>query len=234
MKNIKIFSSVAEYENAKSEGLLITPNISFINELGSIKCLPKLEDPYNGYEYVDLGLPSGLKWATCNVGANSPEQAGLYFAWGETTGYTGEQVENGERVFDEASYNAGPAASISADLTLEQNVAHANLGGNWRMPTKAEFQELLDNCDVTWTYDYNETLVRGDIFTSRINGNSIFLPATGRCYNSSMDAVDLFGFYWAASWYSSSNTWALGFYSGNNVLGYFDRYYGLSVRGVCE
>ena len=81
MKNIKIFSSVTEYENAKSEGLLITPNISFINESGGIKCLPKLEDPYNGYEYVDLGLPSGLKWATCNVGANSPEEYGLYFAW---------------------------------------------------------------------------------------------------------------------------------------------------------
>ena len=231
MKNIKIFSSVTEYETAKSGGTLITPNVSFINESGGIICLPKLEDPYNGYDYVDLGLPSGLKWATCNVGATSPEQAGLYFAWGETTGFTSDQVENGERVFDEASYTA---SVISVDLTLEQDAAHVNLGGKWRMPTKAECKELLDNCNVVWTDDYNGTRVTGKVFTSKVNGKSVFFPAAGRCYNSSIDAVGLFGFYWAASWYSSSDTWALGFYSGDNILGYFDRYYGLSVRGVCE
>ena len=92
----------------------------------------------NNYKYVDLGLPSGLKWATCNVGATSPEQAGLYFAWGETTGYTAEQVTSGVRSFSSAVYNSGSAASISTDLTLEQDAARANLGGNWRMPTKAE------------------------------------------------------------------------------------------------
>ena len=231
MKNIKIFSSVAEYENAKSERSLITPNISFINELGSIKCLPKLEDPYNGYDYVDLGLPSGLKWATCNVGATSPEEYGLYFAWGETIGFTSDQVENGERVFDEASYTA---SVISVDLTPEQDAARANLGGNWRMPTYDECQELIDNCNVVWTDDYNGTGVKGSVFTSRINGNSIFLPATGRCRNSSVDAVGLLGLYLSASWYSSSDNWVLGLYSGDNVLGHFDRYYGLSVRGVCE
>ena len=231
MKNLKIFSSVEEYETAKSEGLLITPNISFINESGGIICLPKLEDPYNGYEFVDLGLPSGLKWATCNVGATSPEEYGLYFAWGETTGFTSDQVENGERVFDEASYTA---SVISVDLTPEQDAARANLGGNWRMPTYDECQELIDNCNVVWTDDYNGTGVKGCVFTSKINGNSVFFPAAGRCYNSSIDAVGLFGFYLSASWYSSSDNWVLGFYSGDNVLGHFDRYYGLSVRGVCE
>ena len=103
----------------------------------------------NNYKYVDLGLPSGLKWATCNVGATSPEQAGLYFAWGETTGYTAEQVKSGVRAFNSDTYNSGPAASISTDLTLEQDAVHANLGGNWRMPTKDDYQELFDNCNVT-------------------------------------------------------------------------------------
>ena len=120
----------------------------------------------NGYDYVDLGLPSGTLWATCNVGASSPEKYGLYFAWGETTGYTSEQVPD-VRAFTEDEYKAGPAASISADLTLEQDAAHVNLGGNWRMPTKDECQELLDNCDDSWTDGYNGTDVAGWVLTSK-------------------------------------------------------------------
>ena len=233
MKNLNIFSLVAEYENAKSGGVLNVPNVSFVDENSSVRYLLEL-DPYNGYEYVDLGLPSGLKWATCNVGATSPEQAGLYFAWGETVGYTREHVENRKHLFSNKVYKAGPAASISADLTLEQDAAHVNLGGKWRMPTKAECKELLDNCNVVWTDDYNGTRVTGKVFTSKLNGNSVFFPAAGRCYNSSVDAVGLFGFYLSASWYSSSDNLVLALYSGDNVLGHFDRYYGLSVRGVCE
>ena len=84
MKNFNIFSLISEYDNAKSRGVLNEPNVSFVDEDSSVRYLI---DPYNGYEYVDLGL--SVKWATCNVGATSPEQAGLYFAWGETTGYTG-------------------------------------------------------------------------------------------------------------------------------------------------
>ena len=231
MKNIKIFSSIAEYENAKSRGVLNVPNISFINESGVIKYLPKLEDPYNGYEYVDLGLPSGLKWATCNVGANSPEQAGLYFAWGETTGFTGEQCTSGVRAFDEASYTA---SAISTDLTLAQDAAHVNLGGTWRMPTKDEYQELLDNCDAVWTDDYNGTGVAGRVFTSKVNGNSVFFPAAGLCTGSSMNGVGSLGYDWSASWDSEFYAWFLLFYSGTQDMHYGSRFFGFSVRGVCE
>ena len=188
----------------------------------------------NSYKYVDLGLPSGLKWATCNVGATSPEQAGLYFAWGETTGYTGEQVKSGVRAFSLSVYNSGSAASISTDLTLEQDAARANLGGNWRMPTKAEFQELLDNCNVTWTSSYMGKGVAGRLFTSKTNGNSVFFPAAGSCDSSSVNYVGSEGLYWSASWDSSSNTWNLYFRSGGQTLGNESRYYGFSVRGVCE
>ena len=181
---------------------------------------------------VDLGLPSGLKWATCNVGASSPEQSGLYFAWGETTGYTAEQVTSGVRVFNKDVYNAGPAASISADLTLEQDAAHVNLGGNWRMPTKAEYQELLDNCNVVWTDDYNGTGVAGMVFTSKVNGKSVFFPAAGVCINSSVDIVGSYGDYWAASWDLSSRAWRLRFDSESQNLNSYYRYYGHSVRGV--
>ena len=178
---------------------------------------------------VDLGLP--LKWAAGNVGATNPEDYGLYFAWGETTGYTGEQVTSGVRKFDSASYTA---SAISADLTLEQDAAHVNLGGNWRMPTRDEYQELLDICNVTWTNDYNGTGIKGCIFTSNINGNSVFFPAAGNCYNSSVSRVGSYGDFWSASWYSSDGAWELYFNSGSKSLGNRSRYFGCSVRGVCE
>ena len=186
---------------------------------------------HNGHEFVDLGLPSGTLWATCNVGATSHVQAGLYFAWGETSGYTAEQVTSGGRVFDMASYKA---SSISADLTLAQDAAHIHMGGNWRMPTKKDWWELLDNCNVVWTENYNGTGVAGCIFTSKVNGNSVFLPAAGGCYNSSVDDVGSSGYYWSASWDSPSRAWNLYFNSGYQNLHNFYRYYGCSVRGVCK
>ena len=178
---------------------------------------------------VDLGL--SVKWADGNIGAKNPEDYGLYFAWGETTGYTDEQVTSGVRKFDYASYTA---SAISADLTLEQDAAHVNLGGNWRMPTKDEWQELLDNCNVVWTADYGGTGVAGKVFTSKINGNSLFFPAAGYCDASSINLIGSYGYCWSASWYSSSYAWYLYFNSGNQLLGDFNRGCGRSVRGVCE
>ena len=188
----------------------------------------------NNYKYVDLGLPSGLKWATCNVGASSPEQTGLYFAWGETTGYTGEQVTSGVRAFSKDVYNSGPAASISANLTLEQDAARANLGGNWRMPTKDDYQELFDNCNVTWVSNYKEKGVAGRLFISNINGNMLFLPAAGTGNNSSVNNIGSNGYYWTSSWYSSTSAYQLHFICGEQSFGYYRRYYGRPVRGVCE
>ena len=234
MKNLNIFSLISEYENAKSGGVLNVPNISFVNEDSSVRYLLKLDFTHNGYEYVDLGLPSGLKWATCNVGATTPEEYGLYFAWGETTGYTAEQVTNGERLFTKDVYNAGPAASINTDLTLEQDAAHVNLGGNWRMPTEAEYQELIDNCDVTWTNDYNGTKVAGRIFTSKVNGKSVFFPAAGICNSSSVKSVGSSGIYWSVSWYSYSKARTLFFHSSGQYTSDGGRIYGYPVRAVCE
>ena len=233
MKNLNIFSLVAEYENAKSGGgVLDVPNVSFVDEDSSVRYLLKNILTHNGYEYVDLGL--SVKWATCNVGASSPEQSGLYFAWGETIGYTANQVTNGERLFNKDVYNSGSAALISTDLTLEQDAAHVNLGGNWRMPIKAEYQELLDNCNMMWTDDYNGTGVAGKVFTSKVNGNSVFFPAAGSCGDSSVYLVGSNGVYWSASWYSSSDAWRLLFGSGNKDLYLYDRCFGYSVRAVCE
>ena len=226
MKNLNIFSLIAEYENAKSGGVLNKPNVSFVDEDSSVRYLVDIKIEY---EYVDLGLPSGLKWATCNVGATSPEQAGLYFAWGETIGFTGEQVEKGVRKFDSASYT-GPSGSNNL-LTLEQDAAHVNLGGNWRMPTKDEYQELINNCNVVWTDDYNGTGVKGRVFTSKVNENSVFFPAAGNCSKSSVVYVGSRGFYWSASRYGGSK---FSFESNNQGISGGSGYYGSSVRAVCE
>ena len=186
---------------------------------------------HNGHEFVDLGLPSGTLWATCNVGATSPEQAGLYFAFGETEGFTAEQVKSAERAFDDKSYKA---KDISTNLTLEQDAAHTYMGGKWRMPTAGYYQELIDNCNVVETDDYNGTGVAGRIFTSKVNGNSVFLPAAGYCDDSFVYGVGSYGRYWSASWGSSSFARHLGFSSGELYLCDNFRYYGRSVRGVCE
>ena len=189
-------------------------------------------DPYNGHPYVDLELPSGLKWATCNVGANNPEDYGLYFAWGETTGYTAEQVMAGERVFDESSYTV---EYDCFDLTLEQDAAHVNMGGIWRMPTIDEYQELIDNCTVTWTNNYNSTGVAGYVFTSKVNGNSVFFPAAGQCNGSAFSRVGLTCYYWSSSIESFYD--AFGYYldkGGDYYSWNYARLRGLSVRGVSE
>ena len=213
VNNIKPWS--AEYKQAQ-ENMNNTSNVT---------------NTHNGHEFVDLGLPSGILWATCNVGATSPELAGLYFAFGETTGYSAEQVKKGERSFDSASYTA---PSVSENLNLEQDAAHVNLGGNWRMPTDDECQELIDNTTQTWTNDYNGIGVAGKVFTSKVNGNSVFFPAAGYCDDSFVGSVGSDGNFWSASWGSSSYAWGLYFYSGSQYLSDDYRYYGYSVRGVCE
>ena len=228
MKNLNIFSLVAEYENAKSGGVLNVPNVSFVDEDSSVRYLVDIKIKY---EYVDLGL--SVKWATCNIGATSPEQTGLYFAWGETTGFTGEQCTSGVRAFTQEEYNVGSAASISTNLTLEQDAAHVNMGGNWRMPTKYEYQALINNCNVVWTDDYNGTGVKGRVFTSKINGNSVFFPAAGRCYSSSVDVVGDIGYCWSAS-LLMSDAFGLKFDFENQWVSSTTRYVGISVRGVCE
>ena len=201
-----------------------------IADIENVKPVEIVNGQENGVDYADLGLPSGTLWTTCNVGATSPEQAGLYFAFGETTGFTAEQVEKGVRKFDSASYTA---SAISADLTLEQDAARANLGGNWRMPNKAEWKELIENCNVAWMDDYNGTGVAGRVFTSKVNGNSVFLPAAGYCYNSSVNDVGSYGYYWSASW-GGRRAWSLYFGSGFQSRYNSIRYCGYSVRGVCR
>ena len=250
MKHIDIFSSVSEYETAKSEGTLITPNISFINESGGIICLPKLEDPYNGHEYVEIG---GLKWATMNIGATSPEQAGLYFAWGETQGYTAEQVGSGEgqKYFGWEDYKYGNGTSSpgatgmtkynSTDglTTLEavDDAAVANWGGSWRMPTKADFQALGAAVNTEWTADYQGSGVAGLVCEDKTDSSkTLFFPAAGNCSYGNVSSVGYVGSYWSSSLdtFNKKEAFSLSFNNSSVEWGNLitTRYFGCSVRPV--
>ena len=139
------------------------------------------------------------------------------------------------RAFSEDVYNAGTAVSISTNLTLAQDAAHVNMGAKWRMPSSDEFQELLDNCNIVRTDDYNGTGVAGKVFTSKVNGKSVFFPTVGDCQDSSVNNVGSDGFYWSASWDSSTSAWYLDFsYNGEYLKPFGSRYWGHSVRGVCK
>lgn len=185
----------------------------------------------NKIQLINLGLPSRTLWAACNVGATSPEQAGLYFAWGEISGFAADEEGKLERVFFWENYKG---KEISYDITSEQDAAHACIGGNWRIPTYDDWQELIDNCDDAWTDDYNKTGVAGRIFTSKVNGNSVFFPAAGRCGIASVIGAGEFGDYWSATFLSKVTSYNFYFDSKNLGISFDIRHHGRSVRAVCQ
>ena len=131
---------------------------------------------HNGFEYVDLGLPSGTKWAKYNVGAYSETDNGLYFPFGGTVGLDSPYYEGN---FD--SHKLKFNGDKKATLHLDNDAAHIHMGGKWHMPTKEQFEELLDEKKTasTWIYDYCIREVSGRLFRSRINDETLFIPANG-------------------------------------------------------
>ncbi len=180
-------------------------------------------------DYVDLGLPSGTLWATCNVGANSPEDYGDYFAWGETQpkdNYNWDTYQYG----DGATFTKYTGSDGLTTLLPEDDAATANWGSGWRMPTNEEWQELYNNTTMTWT---QQNGVNVKLFTA-VNGNSLFLPAAGYRYNSNLNDVGSWGFYWSSSLYTDYLGRAWYFYFSSSIYNYygFFRYNGQSVRPV--
>lgn len=192
----------------------------------------------NGHDYVDLGLPSGTLWATCNVGASMPQENGGYYAWGET-----ETKDN----YDWASYKWCDGASNKINkyctnssfgkvdnksvLDLEDDAAHVNWGGDWRMPTRAELDELCSSKNCTWTWTTMEGQ-EGYKVASKSNGKFIFLPAGGSRFYTGTDWIT----YYASSSLDSSyplSVCYLTMYSGNYYTdSRHDRIYGQSIRPV--
>ncbi len=186
----------------------------------------KLKINCNWHKYVDLGLPSGLLWATCNVGAKEPWEYGLYFSWGNVDGHT----KGSGYDFSETEYASTPGASLP--VNSEYDAARANLGGSWRMPTKDEIKELYGNCTHVWT---TQDGVYGMLFTSRINGNSVFFPAAGYHIGTSLSYDGTYGGYWSSS--LRSQTYAFGLFFGSGYVhlqAYSSRLIGYPVRAVLD
>ncbi len=198
----------------------------------------------NGHEWVDLGLPSGILWATTNVGANTPEAYGDYFAWGETKPHA-NNVYNWEsykyckgnksrltKYCSDASYGNNGFTDTLTRLLPEDDAATVNWGEGWRMPTYTELKELESKCGVIWT---TQNGVNGYLFISS-NGNSIFLPAAGYRWESSLIITGIHGYYWSSSLYTNnpSNVRYLNFYSEDYCMYFDERFNGFSVRPVCD
>ena len=197
------------------------------------------------HEYVDLGLPSGTLWATCNIGATAPEGYGDYFAWGETKAksvYNWEKYKYAKGCFDEyplltkyCTDDSYGNNGFEDNLTLLQpgdDAATANWGRDWRMPTLEDWVELRENTTRIWT---TQNGVNGWRFTAE-NGNSLFLPAAGYWWESAFNGADL-GVYWSVTLNKEFPYRAWGFHFNSSqchLCGSSDRNRGQTVRAVCS
>ena len=216
----------------------INQNIQFVANFD----LPLFEPTgtENGYGYVDLGL--SVKWATCNVGADTPEDYGDYFAWGETspkTTYNWSTYKYCNGSYDTMTKYCVESYYGTVDnkttLELSDDAARVNWGGKWRMPTKAEQDELRNTSNCTWTWTIQNG-VNGYKVTSKRNGNSIFLPAAGYRGSSNLGDAGNDGSFWSSSLYAYYSYVACGldFDSSGVDCSSSDRCGGQSVRAVCE
>ncbi len=176
----------------------------------------------NGHYFVDLGLPSGLKWATCNVGAYSPEGYGSYFSWGETSPKDSYEESNSSTFGRKIGDIAG---------SKQYDAARANWGGSWRLPRMNEIEELVNNC--TWTWSEREGIIGYEV--TGPNGKSIFLPAAGYRSGSSYSGPGREGIYWSGSSYGNAQgACDLSFNGSNQQVGWDYRDRGRSVRAVSQ
>lgn len=210
-----------------------------LSAIASLLCIPINAQ----HAYVDLGL--SVKWATCNIGATQPWERGEFFSWGETEN---KRINN----WDTYKYSEGAHAltkycsnpdyawhglvdSVSV-LDLEDDVAHIKWGGTWRIPTKEQIDELLENCDWTWT-TLNE--VNGYRVTGKKPGytdRSIFLPVTGEYNDGKVFDYRLHGYYWSRNCgtVTSETAYTLEVYTKGSSAEIQSRYKSLAVRPVCE
>ena len=226
-KYIKKFETESGYNSYIGGSDVALPNVSLIVP-DDVRYNPIPSGPdANGHEYVDLGLPSGKLWATMNIGASFPEDYGNYYAWGELSGKSD---------YSWNTYRFGSALPFSkydtdglTTLELVDDVARAEWGGDWRMPTQADLQELIDNTDsIVVDPNSGTRMFRG------FNGNSIIIPAAGYCFGTSMDYVGTLCYLWGSSLTPSNHNNAinLNFHSGGISMNNNERCNGFSVRGV--
>lgn len=215
-KYLKKFDNHADYEAAKSG--LILPNVSLCVQENDVHYNPTV-DPYAGHEYVDLGLPSGTKWATMNIGASSETDYGNYYQYGK--GVDTYQTTSGDSNY---SGTEDPLAT-SADTAAQ------TWGGSWHMPTSAQCQELFDNTTYTWETNFNGSGVNGGKFTAQ-NGNYVFFPAAGYYYSGVKYYNGTVGYYFASTLIDGGLACIFYVTSSSHSINNQQRSVGYSVRGV--
>ncbi len=190
---------------------------------GDISC-PDANHPH----MIDLGLPSGTKWACCNVGASAPEQYGGYYAWGEVN----EKDYYNSSTYIHCDGSSETCHDLGSDIAGTQyDVAHVQWGGSWVMPSHAQQKELLDYCTSTWT---TENGINGRRFTG-FNGGTIFLPAAGSRWDGDLNEAGGYGFYWSSTQYLSDSDCAFSLYFASRDAywgSFLSRGLGQSVRPV--
>ena len=180
-----------------------------------------------------MGLPSGLLWAAWNVGATKPEEIGLYFQWGETEGYPSD----GKRFICDTYKYGNPTTKYNATdglvkIELEDDACYSAYD-KMRMPTRAEFEELLNNTTSQWITNYNESGINGRLLTSKHNKKEIFLPCGGGVVDSEISGYNQYGYLLSADVNTKNyNIWDIYYGSGQLAVGNISRCYGLNFRGV--
>lgn len=191
-------------------------------------------DPYNAQEFVDLGLPSGNKWAKQNIGADKETDLGLYFSWADTVGYKDTSIKKFK--WDDCKYyyngtitkyNSGDDKTI---LEESDDAGVENWGGYWKMPTANDFLELQQNCKSEWISNYNNSGVNGRLFTSLINNNTLFIPASGFLGNGLTYNVNEYCFMWTSTLSTALAAKCLNFNYGWVDIKEFHRYFGFTIR----
>ena len=212
-KHLKLFANHSAYSQAESN--LDKPNVAVCQQEGDVHYNPY--DPFNGHEYVDLGLPSGTLWATMNVGATSETDYGNYYMYGM-----------GSKTYDSTDT---PYEGTEVPLAASADTAVQEWGGDWHMPTQAQMQELTANTTYQWVTNYKGSGINGGTFTAT-NGAVLFLPAAGVWNNGSQSYVGYDGDYWGSSPNSGKDAYRLYFGNGYKGVSSSNRNSGLAVRPV--
>lgn len=184
---------------------------------------------------IDLGLPSGVRWAEMNLGSRSYEDPGLYTSWGNIFAYRPTSALNFEGVYEftQSNYETSPASAISGNITTEYDVAHELMGGRWRIPSRADYEELVANCDIS-------AIVRngraGILCVSLINGQSVFIPCTGYAFRSTLYSFATMVRLWLTDGTNEQTSKGIAFNVGESSPRIISdrRYLGFAIRPVLD
>jgi hypothetical protein len=221
-RHLKLFDTTAQYNAYTADtSNFITPNVSVAKDAPKTVYYHPYVDPYAGHDYVEIG---GIKWATMNIGANDITDAGLYFQWGDASGYTASQVGSGsgQKAFNWEDYKYATNVSfMSATMTKynstdektvlddDDDAAKAYWGGKWRMPTRSEFITFSYSVNTAWTTNYQDSGVAGVICTYKSDSSKVlFFPAGGGVGNSVITEKNEACCYWSKTRYNSEDNFA--------------------------